>query len=312
VTQMTPSDRRQTPRHRAGLAVLFTLLITSRTAWVSAQTVNVDEGRLTSDSQGTQLIVDSGRPVARAIRTLILQYGYVITYEDPRYEHDDDFADVASTVRKDYSEYPTGRAPKILVPRVGHLALRFTPPSNGTDMAGILDRVISEQAKSNHGGHFQLIRSGDTFHVVPREVRDRKGSWQSETSILAVPISIAIVNSSEEQMFQAIASQVALASHTMVVALVDGGVQIGASNEPVYSLSADNKPATEVLMRALKMTNTKRTWFLYHGDVGSSVKRYTLNILTIPERQNESSNSGPKVIRPAPTGSQTPAVSPIP
>src|SRR5882672_7227609 len=65
--------------------------------------LNRDEARLAADTEGTLLQVDSARPLARAAMTLETRYGYVITYEDPRYSNEDDLVDAGSTVRKNYS-----------------------------------------------------------------------------------------------------------------------------------------------------------------------------------------------------------------
>ncbi len=82
-----------------------------------------------------KLSVDHPRPVAEAILRLANKYGWIITYEDPRYVHETDVVDVTLSVRKDLDKYKPGEAPKVLGPRGGVLELTYdvvpninTPP----------------------------------------------------------------------------------------------------------------------------------------------------------------------------------------
>src|ERR1051326_6000590 len=79
------------------------------------------------DSQGTnqmKLSVEDPRPVAKAIEMLEEKYGWVITYEDPRYVHESEIADVTLKVRRVLDKYKPGEAPKVLIARGG--VLEFT------------------------------------------------------------------------------------------------------------------------------------------------------------------------------------------
>jgi hypothetical protein len=115
------------------------------------------------------LRIDSGRPVDRAVNTLQTKYGYVITYEDPRYTNEDDLQDVAAKVRKDYSSYPPGLAPKLMVPKGSKLTLRLPASTDISpqNLASILQQLARTQATSSRGGHFRVEQAGDVFHVVP-------------------------------------------------------------------------------------------------------------------------------------------------
>src|SRR5687768_12629780 len=72
-----------------------------------------------------RISVDDARPVARAAETLEQKYGWVVTYEDPRYAHESDLVDVTEKVRKDLDEYKPGQAPKLFVPKGGQLDFEY-------------------------------------------------------------------------------------------------------------------------------------------------------------------------------------------
>jgi hypothetical protein len=77
--------------------------------------ISAARGRGSQESSQIKLSVESGRPIAEAILRLEEKYGWVITYEDPRYAHDSEIVDVAPKVRKDYDKFKPGEAPKIIV-----------------------------------------------------------------------------------------------------------------------------------------------------------------------------------------------------
>src|SRR5712691_5723123 len=61
------------------------------------------------------LSVQDPRPVAKAIVMLEARYGWIVTYEDPRYAYADDIADVTEKVRNDLHKYREGEARRVLI-----------------------------------------------------------------------------------------------------------------------------------------------------------------------------------------------------
>ena len=138
-----------------------------------------------AQTAGTETLAVSGRAVAEAVQALSSRYGYVITYEDPRYAFEGDLEDVTARVRRDLDKYAPGKAPKVIVPATGTLTINI-PTATSLDVQGmnaVLKRVVDAQAASNTGGHFAIERDGVVFHVVPTEVRNQQGSWASQSSI---------------------------------------------------------------------------------------------------------------------------------
>jgi len=92
-----------------------------------SSTIAGDSASFKLESGALLLKIDSGRPVARAVRTLQARYGYIISYEDPRYTNEDDLQDVSASVVRNYSQYAPGMAPKVIVPKV-QLSFATLPP----------------------------------------------------------------------------------------------------------------------------------------------------------------------------------------
>src|SRR5688572_14466348 len=226
-----------------GAALLAAIAVAS-----GALATNQDSATLDANGGRTTLSVESPRPVAKAVQTLIARYEQAITYEDPRFAFEDDLEDVTARVRKDLHLYAPGKAPKVIVPRGGKLTV-----SSSTDLASILDEVVRIQASSARGGRFRLEQTGDVFHVVPAEVRDRSGDWAAQTSVLDTAISLPTQERSGYKTIEAICSAVSAAAH-IKVSVGTTGLEGGLVNEagpPRYRLGADNEVARSVLMRAL-------------------------------------------------------------
>jgi hypothetical protein len=254
-----------------------------------SSTIDGDSASFTPDNGSVLLKIDSGRPVHRAVNTLQTRYGYVITYEDPRYTNDDDLQDVAAKVRKDYSSYPPGLAPKLMVPKGGRLTLRLPASTdiNPRDLASILRLLARTQGTSSRGGHFRVEQIGDVFHLVPTEVRDRKGNWSHYNSLLDTPISLPEQERSESELYQAIADAVGAATDVRLWMIVNGGIVMGMVVPQLRtSMGATREPARNVLMRALQLHRSRRTWALLHGpEEGNNM--FALNVWDFPTKPPE-------------------------
>ena len=243
-----------------------------------------DSAILTSDNGDLVMAVHSPRPVLRAAMALEKRYGYVITYEDPQYTNADDLTDVAASVRKDYSKFASGAAPKLMVPKTGDLTLHLSASSSisSGDLSALLTELVRGQQSRGRGGHFRVDQDGDAFHIVPTEVRDRTGNWSPHSSLLDTPISLPVQQRTERELYRAIAAQISSTAHVSMDVAVNGGFAMGfARPEPVTNIGATTEPARRVLMRALQIHPTKRTWALLHAPE-SGYNQFSLNILDIP------------------------------
>jgi hypothetical protein len=263
----------------------------------------------TADASAVQsdvkLSVKDGRPVAAAVQELISRYGYVITYEDPRYVFSGDLQDVTTQVRRDLDQFPPGQAPKVIVPADASLTIHV--PSSSTisskDMAIVLEQLMKAQSISGRGGHFRVERHGEIFHVLPTEVRDRKGIWAPQASIFDVPISLPMKGRNKDDMLETICEAVSAAAHVKVgFGGPVGGISSPSHPQP-YRLGAYNERARNVLMRAFGLLNDPKagtwfpqqlTWLLFYD---FSDKAYSLNIQSVPDRSP--AHVAPEVPRPS-------------
>lgn len=235
----------------------------------------------TADAQmgeTTLHIVHNPRPVLQASMELARRYGYVITYEDPKYAYQGDLKDVTQE-RRDLSRYPFGKAPKTYELSGGALALTIPNAAqvDESTMYGLLEEAVQSWTNGGKGGgHFQVQRQDGIFHVVPTEVRDRNGDWQPTHSILDTPITFITQSRDDWQTYKAIGAAVSAVMGIKVITLINGGIVLGgAADRNQYVLGAQDEPAAVVLMRAFNAMKRRRTWYLLYEP---TLRAYVLNI----------------------------------
>lgn len=236
--------------------------------------------------RGTLNVVGAPRPVLQAAIELTKRYGYVITYEDPKYVYAGDMKDVTQQ-RRDLSRFPAGRAPRTYELIGG--SLTFTLP-NSTEidestMYTLLAQLLRSWFDSSiGGGHFQVRQQDGLFHIEPTEVRDRNGNWQSTKSVLGMPISLPTESRDDWQTYKVIGRAVSALVGVKIITLVNGGIVLGgAPTTKQYVLGAQSEPASSVLARAFKLMKGRRTWYLLYEP---TLQAYVLNIDDVPDHSN--------------------------
>jgi hypothetical protein len=220
--------------------------------------------------------VRDGRPVAEAIRTLTSQYPIVITYEDPPYRYSADIRDVTEEVRGPAARASTNR---ILVPNGGtlHFSYEAIVDTDGrpANVRNTLQAILNANAASSHPGRFRIEQAGDVFHVIPTQVRNERGDWITQTSVLDTRITLPRQETDGHQMLEAITDAVTEATGIHI------GLGLGSPNPYFrYSgyLEADNEAARDVLLRTLHAIDYRFTWRLLYGP---DLQSYGLNLRTV-------------------------------
>lgn len=251
---------------------------------------------------GNTLDVAASRTVLRAILALERNYGYVITYEEPKYVYAGDLKDITG-LRRDLNRYPQGKAPKVLIPLGGRLQLPLPRSSRLSDseMYDLLKQLVDEWNDSNQGGaHFAVQENDAIFHIVPTEVRDISGNWQPVQSALAVSISLPKEPRTERQTFEAICGAVSAKAGIRLYSLPNGGLILGPPRITEYALGANDEQASNVLLRAFKAMGITRSWYLLYDP---TTHAYYMNINAVPGV----AAAAPSAAKPAPRPAQAPS-----
>lgn len=254
---------------------LVSLLASSLIFDVSHAT-DVEQGTFTLSNGLGILSVEAPRPMAKAAEILSAQYASTITYEDPRYRFGPDITDRASKFRKDYQQFPPGKAPKLLGPLGGTLSVSFS----SKNLASMLQQLVGAQTQVGNGGHFQVEQTGTFFHIVPYEVRDQNGSWIAQKTLLDAPISLPTQSRGAHAVLVVICEEVANANNQGILLATDPGPD--TDDSPQYTLGATQEAGRSVLVRALTAMAAQTgplTWQLYYE---VETGHYFMNFVKVP------------------------------
>lgn len=270
----SPSDSRQ---RRIRLLLVLCLAITGTVIMTSFAV----GGRSVQGVSKMKLSAQDPRPVAKAIEVLEAKYGLVITYEDPRYVHDSEIADVTRSVREDFDRFRTNEAPRVLIPKGGTLTIDYDvmlSTKQPVDPEMVVQQLLDTNSVSGNAGAFRLERSGQIMHVIPTASRNKGGTVATQDSVLDATITLPVDERTGVQTLEAICASVSQATQTRVVV---GTIPLGLFFQHRGQQGASSQKARDVLVTLLESTKkgANLSWQLFH-DPGMNM--YVLNIHQVP------------------------------
>jgi hypothetical protein len=222
-------------------------------------------------AQSLTLSVNDGRPVATAMEILEGRHGTVITYEDPPYVHETEIVDRTIPAYKQAN--PFGR--RALDPKGGSLEITYqmSPgPVRSDEMRDVIQRILDAHAERNNPGRFRLQQEGEIFHVIPTHAKNSAGTLASVKPILDTTISFPEQERSVIDTLEIIKNAVSKAAGIKVII---GTVPLNLLHRISSRQGATDEKARDVLVKALKATNTKLSWRIFYAP---GWKMYVLNV----------------------------------
>jgi hypothetical protein len=234
-------------------------------------------------SQGrtkVNLSVNDARPVAKAITMLGARYGWIITYEDPRYAHADDIADVTEKVRRDLGKYPEGQAPRVLIPKGGDLNFDYdvlAETNLPSDPGVVVRQLLNAQAATASSARFRLEKSKSIIHVIPSAIKDRSGRLTPQQSLLDTIVTLSANERTGLQTLEALTESIGKAAQVRIIL---GNVPLGLFLRHKDSHGVAGQRAREFLVELLRRISPDRplSWQLLY-DPG--LQMYALNIYAL-------------------------------
>jgi hypothetical protein len=205
------------------------------------------------------------------------RYGWVITYEDPRYSYAGDIADVTEKVRRDLHKYRKGGAPRVLIPKGGELSFQYNVnrqtnlPINPGD---VVQQLLDAQSASANAGRFRMEQHDKIIHVIPSAVNDRSGTLMPQQSILDTVVTLAEEERTALKTLESLCGSITRVTQTRVVV---GSVPLGLFLQHKDRQRIVGKTAREVLVQLFKRIDNeiKLSWQVLY-DPGT--KMYVINI----------------------------------
>jgi hypothetical protein len=222
-------------------------------------------GTITEGPELATLIINSPRPLSHAARTLSERYGFLVSYEDPRYTPACDLEDGVRRGGQFRVEFPKSAGPAVIVEKVVRTADSALP-----------------------GSRFRVMHTGNRVHIIPLEL---PAPLDSRISLSAEPRT-------DWELIKAICDAVSEAAKVKVIenSSMQGGIveelrdpsQPGgfADTRPRYLVSAKDEVARDVLHRALDEIFRDRdgqvTWQMLYGN-SATEDEYVLNVMAVPK-----------------------------
>jgi hypothetical protein len=210
------------------------------------------------------------RPLAMAAQELESRFGWLITYEDPRWMAASEIQDVTESVRRD------GRtSPRVVIPKGGSIEFDILRAASDYQRAGhialVRDLVLAHAAAGNPGT-FRVQESHGRLNVVPLTAKD-----ESEREIPQQPILDSVISLDERQknglvILDQFTRQLSRAAGVKVVL---GMVPLNIFVNKVGTYSAHNELARDFLARFLDQMGHGFSWQLFFDP---AQKIYALNI----------------------------------
>ena len=202
--------------------------------------------------QGAGVIVEDGRPVAKAMAMLSRQLGWNITYEEPVYVHADDLFVLRNGDRR--ATYPRGG--RVRLPDEAVMATAQENP------VAFLESVIAtEEMSRGRVKRFKVLRSESMFHVVPDQVLDAAGRWQRAVPIFDTTITISHRAVTLDEFLEILCENLSAVGPTKVI----------NATRPRRPLAETMLPAQErtarvrtLLVEALSKTQVPFKWLLMY------------------------------------------------
>jgi hypothetical protein len=165
------------------------------------------------------LSTESGRPLAEAIEMLEARFGFVTTYEDPRYMHASEVEDVTEKIRRDVDKLKPRKGPRVIVPKGGVLSFDYDDilARKSNYHLTLVQQLVDANLTQGNPGRFRVEQQGALIHVIPTAIKNERGKVVAQSSVLDALISVPKAERSGLQTLDAICAAVSQVTGTKVV-----------------------------------------------------------------------------------------------
>jgi hypothetical protein len=203
--------------------------------------------------------VNSGRPVGDAILELERLSGKAINFEDVRYEHPADLADVTDRVMTPAQRALAGPFARVIVPRGGSLTVTV-PVDPATQkltdallLQNAVNLLLTQHRSAALPGAYALRNSADRLFVEPVQVRVSSGASVPSPSVLLSPITLPLAERTALETLQMVLDQTSRGSGYRIDV---GSLPLAAFARNRLRFGADRRQANEALADLLAAVAT--------------------------------------------------------
>lgn len=222
------------------------------------------------------LTFDDPRPVAAAIEQLGNRFGWLITYEDPPYQHRTDVVDVTNSVRRDQNRAVDSR---VWIPKSRPLSINLSNRDEADPRIAVQELVDSFNASQGYE-IFAILQGNGLLHVVPTHVKKASGKTEPVRSILDASISISRKTRTVVELLEEICRQLS-SQHNSQIFLASVPLRAFATQDT--TVAGDAVEARVLLEQLVGESKTPFSWQILY-DPGASLYGLNIDLLSKPQR----------------------------
>lgn len=247
-------------------------------AWLCSLSSQARPGvALAQESRQTQVIsVDDPRPLEQIALALSKRHGLLITYEDPPY-HASEGVDVTNLVNR--QKTPPER--RTVIPRGGPFTFKYQyqPHGDHEQWVAILRQLLREYETTAYPGHFRLVTTGESFHIIPVAYRGPSGGPEPYQALLDTELSFLSSNG-KRPAIDALQDLVDAVSGATGIKVVLGAVPSNLLQDAAVPEVSGTRTARAELARVLESTQQRLSWLLL--TMPEEPPQFVLNIVVVP------------------------------
>jgi hypothetical protein len=125
--------------------------------------------------------------LAKVLQIFSVRHQVLTTYEDPVFCFHADVQDLSSRIRRPSDVRGETNYPPFYIRREDKLSLAYRLPSTHVtdeDITRALWEIINVYNSGEYPGKFRVEPNPPVWHIIPTEVRDKKGEWVKVTPFL--------------------------------------------------------------------------------------------------------------------------------
>jgi hypothetical protein len=223
--------------------------------------------------------VGGPRPLEQAIDALRLQYGWVISYEDPQYLSPKDVTEAAGSKG---SLLPAGHGFSVTVPA--------DSPTDAPPEEKSLKLIVDAYNRSGNPGQFELRKSEEgAFALVGVAALDEKGVIAAQKALLDSTITMSVEQRTIDDTVDVLCRKLAEETHVPVSVGITPRKLVEHTN---VKAGGTKSPARAILAQSLAASGRPMYWRLLFDP---NTKSYLLNIHWVqpPKEQGHENQSRP-------------------
>lgn len=223
---------------------------------------------------------EGARSLSAAVDTLVCRHGLFLNYEDAPWISEQDVQELPSPTRLETpadGAGPVPSRPPVRMPASERLDFEYVEDPETQlplDAADLLDDLVEAHRQQGGHGRFRVERLNDGIaSIVASAALDEQGEWSAIEPVLSRKVTLGAQHRTVEELFDRVLAEL---NEKGPYRIGSAAVPLNAFHQTSVDFGADDEPARDVLIRALRALPYRYYMILNFDPMG---RRYFLNVV---------------------------------